>query len=258
MPLRVFIVTGTSYGAAAATACSRISPSSLRFHGQRAAAALAGHLGDRAAEVEVDVRDAVLRAQDLGGLADVDRVGAVELHRAHRLQLVEDQHVQGVLVPLDHAAAGDHLADVEAGSLLGAQPAVRRVGDPRHRREHHGRRHLQRAEGETGHASIVGRAAGTLESWQQRQQHPHAWSDARPASRFVAQLGESVGSSPWSPWSPLPPLAGLSGFGGFGFSSSPVQVIGSNSWVGPEADRGRGRPCWARGRPGRPWSSRRA
>ena len=33
MPLRVFIVTGTPYGAAAATACSRISPSSLRFHG---------------------------------------------------------------------------------------------------------------------------------------------------------------------------------------------------------------------------------
>ena len=53
-------------------------------------------------------------------------------------------------------------------------------------------------------------------------------------ARFVAQLGESVGCrrSPWSPWSPLPPLAGLSGFGGFGFSSSPVQVIGSNSWVG--------------------------
>ncbi len=33
MPLRVFIVTGTSYGVAAATACSRISPSSPRFHG---------------------------------------------------------------------------------------------------------------------------------------------------------------------------------------------------------------------------------
>ncbi len=33
MPLRVFIVTGTAYAEAAATACSRISPSSLRFHG---------------------------------------------------------------------------------------------------------------------------------------------------------------------------------------------------------------------------------
>ena len=30
----------------------------------------------------------------------------------------------------------------------------------------------------------------------------------------------------------LAALAGLSGFGGFGFSSSPVHVIGSKSWVG--------------------------
>src|SRR4029079_799913 len=43
--------------------------------GQRAAAALAGHLGDRAAEVQVDVRDTVLGAEDLGGLPDVHRVG---------------------------------------------------------------------------------------------------------------------------------------------------------------------------------------
>ena len=33
MPLRVFIVTGTSYGVAAATACSRMRASSPRFHG---------------------------------------------------------------------------------------------------------------------------------------------------------------------------------------------------------------------------------
>ena len=33
MPLRVFMVTGTSYGVAAATAASRIWPSSPRFHG---------------------------------------------------------------------------------------------------------------------------------------------------------------------------------------------------------------------------------
>ena len=70
---------------------------------QRSPAALAGHLGDRAAEVEVDVLDAVLGAQDLGRLADVDRVGAVELDRPHRLELVEDQHPQRHRVPLDDA-----------------------------------------------------------------------------------------------------------------------------------------------------------
>ena len=97
MPLRVFIVTGTPYGVAARDRVLEDLAEQAALPRQRAAAALAGHLGDRAAEVEVDVGDAVLGAQDLGGLADVDRVGAVELHRAHRLQLVEDQHRPGCL-----------------------------------------------------------------------------------------------------------------------------------------------------------------
>src|SRR3712207_7870486 len=46
------------------------------------------------------------------------------------------------------SAAGDHLADVEPGSLLRTEPAVRRVGDPGHRREDDGGRHVQRPEGE--------------------------------------------------------------------------------------------------------------
>ena len=36
MPLRVFMVTGTPYGSAAATAAVRISPSSVDFHGSAA------------------------------------------------------------------------------------------------------------------------------------------------------------------------------------------------------------------------------
>jgi hypothetical protein len=83
--------------------------------GQRRAAALAGHLGYGAAEVEVDVGHAVLGAQDLGRLAYVGRVGAVELDRADVLALVEDQHLPGGGVALDQSAAGDHLADVETG-----------------------------------------------------------------------------------------------------------------------------------------------
>ena len=105
---------------------------------QRATAALAGHLGDRAAEVEVDVCDAVLLAQDLHGPADVVWVGAVELDGTDGLELVEDQHLARRLVALDEAARGDHLADVESGPLLRAEPAVGRVGDPGHRREDHG------------------------------------------------------------------------------------------------------------------------
>jgi hypothetical protein len=69
--------------------------------GQRRAASLAGHLGYGAAEVEVDVGHAVLGAQDLGRLADVRRVGAVELDRADVLAVVEDQHLPGGGVALD-------------------------------------------------------------------------------------------------------------------------------------------------------------
>ena len=71
MPLRVFMVTGTPYGSAARDRGLEDLAEQPALPGQRAAAALAGHLGHRAAEVQVDVRDAVLVAQDLGGLADV-------------------------------------------------------------------------------------------------------------------------------------------------------------------------------------------
>ena len=52
---------------------------------QRRAAALAGDLGHRAAEVEVDVVGAVLGDQDAGGQPGRDRVDRVQLHRARVL-----------------------------------------------------------------------------------------------------------------------------------------------------------------------------
>ena len=140
MPLRVFIVTGTPYARRGGDRGLEDLAEQGALPRQRGTAALAGHLRHRAAEVEVDVGHAVLRAQDLGRLADVRRVGAVELHRAHRLLLVEDQHLAGRRVTLDQAAAGDHLADVEAGALLAAQPPVGGVGDAGHRGEHDGGR----------------------------------------------------------------------------------------------------------------------
>ncbi len=158
MPLRVFMVTGTPYRDPAETAACEDLAEQGALPRQRGAAALAGHLGHRAAEVQVDVGHAVLRAEDLGRLADVRRVGAVELHRAHRLLLVEDEHLPRGRVALDQATAGDHLADVEARALLAAQPAVGRVGDPRHRREDHGHRDLEVPEAEraAGGRGLVG------------------------------------------------------------------------------------------------------
>ena len=136
MPLRVFMVTGTPYGSAAATAAVRISPSSVDFHGNAAPAALAGDLRHRAAEVEVDVADAVLGAQDLDRLADVDRVDAVQLHRPHRsfsakvsiCRLVRSPSTSPRDVIISHT--------YRPGTLLGAQLPERDVRDAGHRREH--------------------------------------------------------------------------------------------------------------------------
>ena len=102
--------------------------------------------------------DAVLGDQDAGGLGHDRRVHAVELHRPDPLPRVELQHAQGLGVPLDQPAGGDHLADVEPGALLPAELPVRRVGDPGHRREHHRGRHLERTQSE-GAPQAVGRTA---------------------------------------------------------------------------------------------------
>ena len=50
---------------------------------------------------------------------------------------------------------------------------------------------------------------------------------------MIAELQRGQGDALPEGWlpSPLPPLS-FGGFGGFGFCSSPVQVIGSKSWVG--------------------------
>ena len=106
MPLRVFIVTGTSYGVGRARPPrSRISPSRPRFHGSAPPPPLRVTLGTGQPKLRSMWATPYSAHEDLGGLADVDRVGAVELHRADRLELVEDQHLQRGLVALDQAAA---------------------------------------------------------------------------------------------------------------------------------------------------------
>ena len=119
--------------------------------------ALAGHLGDRTPEVQVDVLDAVLAAEDLGRPRDRRRVDAVQLDRSDRLVGVEDQHAQRGLVLLHEPSTGDHLADVEACSLLAAQRPVRRVRHARHRGEHDRRIHQMRTQLERrGHRTSLG------------------------------------------------------------------------------------------------------
>ena len=144
---------------------------------QRRAAALAGHLGHRAAEVEVDVARVgeVLVDQHLDRPADGRRVDAVELD-GERVLLVGGRadHPQRLRVALDQRAGGDHLADVEAGAELAAQRPERRVGDAGHRREHHGGVDGERPEPqrrERRRRRLEGGGHGT-QSRRRGQRHP--------------------------------------------------------------------------------------
>ena len=148
MPLRIFTVTGTSYRRRLATAAATMSRNRSRLPGQRRSPALAGDLGHRAAEVEVDVVGAVLgdeharprrrrspgRRRRAGSSAGARRVVRDEPHRLGRA--------------LDQGPRGDHLADVQRrADAPQPEPARRtrgtaggtRVGDAGHRRQHDGR-----------------------------------------------------------------------------------------------------------------------
>jgi hypothetical protein len=103
-----------------------------RLPRQRCSSALAGDLRDGASEVQVDVVGVILGDDDAHGFGDGRRIDAVELDRAGRLGLVMADEAHRRVVALDEGARGDHLADVEAGAVLTAEPPERRVRDACH------------------------------------------------------------------------------------------------------------------------------
>ena len=100
---------------------------------------------------------AVLGDEHRDGLGDRLRVDAVELDAARRLRLVVPDEPHALGRALDERAARDHLADVEPGAVLAAQPTERRVGDARHRREHD--RHVERERPDRQRGRRVARTA---------------------------------------------------------------------------------------------------
>ena len=110
----------------------------LELPRQRSAAALAGDLGDRASEVQVDVVRAVLLDEDADRTLDRGRIDSVELDRPRGLGFVVRDEAHGRGVALHQCTGGDHLADVQPGAVLAAEPPERRVRDARHRREDDG------------------------------------------------------------------------------------------------------------------------
>ena len=119
MPIRVLIVTGTPYGAAALAVAVKIIAQPVALVRQRRAPTLASDLGHRAAEVEVDMVDRVLVAQDRCGLRPSSRgrrrtAGPTGPARRGRTAAWTASSRSRSTMP----AAGDHLADEQTCALF--------------------------------------------------------------------------------------------------------------------------------------------
>jgi len=133
--------------------------------------AAAGDLGRRAADVEVDVVDALGVHELTDRRAHHVGVGRVQLDAADRLVGAERRPPVRGLVDLQQGAGAHHLADVETRAVGTADRAVRRVGDAGHRREHDRDLDLERTDPQAGgrddgHAELAEQVA------QQRQRQP--------------------------------------------------------------------------------------
>ena len=139
----------------------------LVLPGQHAAAAATRHLGDGAAEVQVDVVGAVALEDHLHRAGDDRGVHAVQLDGAGPLPIGHAQQAPGLAVVLDQRARGDHLGGEQTavvlavqGAELAAQHAEGHVGDPGHGREHH--------RGVHGEPPDRERSPNALPSWGRR------------------------------------------------------------------------------------------
>ena len=86
---------------------------------QRRTSAPPGDLGNRAAEVDVDVVSQALVGDHLRRGECGVRVNGVELQRARRLVRRERRHVHGDRVPLDERTRRHHLAHVQTADRPG-------------------------------------------------------------------------------------------------------------------------------------------
>ena len=157
------------------------------------AASLAGDLRDRAAEVHVDVVDAVLVDEEPHRLAERAGVSAVELHRPGGLGAVEAEHRQRAGVALHEGARRDHLRDVEPRAELRAEPAEGGVGDAGHRGQHDGRVDRQRTDPEQAvdahrHSSTIGMPMSARSRRRSGSDRPSTvpWSPSMPSTKGAA------------------------------------------------------------------------
>ena len=98
-------MTGTPYGEPRRRRFAEDGPQQVGLGRHRGAAALAGDLRRRAAEVDVDVVDAIGVAQHADRLAEHHRIAAVDLQAARLLVGAERHHPLGLGVAVHDAVA---------------------------------------------------------------------------------------------------------------------------------------------------------
>ena len=106
--------------------------------GQGCAAASAGHLGRRAAEVQVNVVGTVLFNDHAHSLTNVDRINAVNLNGTNLLVRVVLDDAQGLGLAFHEGARGHHFGHVQAATVFAAEAAESLIGHAGHGGEDHG------------------------------------------------------------------------------------------------------------------------
>ena len=117
-----------------------------RFGRNGRTAPFAGHLADRAAEIEVEVVHTAFTDKTAHRFADILRVDAVDLEAPWPFVGPEIGQLEGFLAALDQGAGGDHLADIEPRAKTAAQGPEGIVCDPGHRRQDNRWRDLNRPD----------------------------------------------------------------------------------------------------------------
>ena len=116
------------------------------LHRHCGAAAATGDLLRGAAEVEVDVINAILRAQQANSLTDDGGIAAIDLEASRRFVGAEGGHARCLRVAMNQSGGHHHFVDIdEVGRKASTHRTERRVGDTSHRCEHNGWPDLIRA-----------------------------------------------------------------------------------------------------------------
>ena len=134
----------------------------IGFPRQGRTAAPAGDLRNRASEIQVDVIGHMPIDHDARGLFDDGGIDAIQLQGTNPLPGSEAAQTQSLRIARHKRAGGDHFGDIQAiRPVFLANHTERPIRHARHRRQHHGHRHVDGAKPDRAYR-LRGRMHGPL------------------------------------------------------------------------------------------------